>query len=260
MQNRVKLALITTMLGAFMIMVVRLVRAYAPMRGVCATGRLAEGLWAVRDRGVAGFVVSDGTTAIAIDAGMNAARFARGLATLPVDPASVEALYLTHSDRDHIAGIGLYPKARVVLPEAEVPVVMGAIPRRMLGLPLPARPNFPQPYATIADGEIVTHGTITIRAIHTPGHTPGATSDLVNGRWLFTGDLLMLRNGVAEVTWPAINNDTAQSIAGIRRLATGMDGLLDGVELLVTAHTGCSADCRGALAPFRENGPEKTTR
>jgi glyoxylase-like metal-dependent hydrolase (beta-lactamase superfamily II) len=234
-------------------LVVRLQRAFAPMRGVCATGPLAEGLWAIRDRGVAGFVVGDGTTAIAIDTGVNAARFARGLAMLPVDPGTVEAVYLTHADRDHIAGIGLYPKARLVLPEAEVPVVTGAVPRRILGLPLKARHSFAHPLATIADGETVTHGSISIRAIHTPGHTPGATSYLVNGRWLLTGDLLMLRNGVAEVTWPAINDNTAQSLASIRRLAGGMDGLLDGVQLLVTAHTGSTGDLRRALAPFRSH-------
>ncbi len=235
--------------------VVRAMRGFAPMRNVCVTGPRAEGLWAIRDGNVAGYVISDGHTSIAIDAGMRRDRFARALATLPVDPDTVDAVYLTHSDRDHVGALDLYSRARVILPEAEVPVATGAAPRRMFFFSMRARHGFGRPYSTIADGETATHGSITVRAILTPGHTPGSTSYLVNGRWLFTGDLLMLRNGVAEVTWPAMNNDSDQSVASIRRLASGMQGLLDGVELLVTAHTGSAADYHAAMARFREDGP-----
>jgi len=232
------------------VLVARFIRSFARMRKTCAGGQLAEGLWAVRDRAVAGFVISDGSTAIAIDAGLNAARFAKGLAAVPVDPAAVEAIYLTHSDGDHTGGIGLYPHARVILPAAEVPVVTGTVRRRIFGLPARLR-RFSHSYTTIADGETATHGTISVRAIHTPGHTPGSTSYLVNGRWLFTGDLLMLHDGVAVVTSRAMNENTVQSLASIRRIASGMDGLLDGVQSLVTAHTGATHDVRGALARFR---------
>jgi glyoxylase-like metal-dependent hydrolase (beta-lactamase superfamily II) len=43
--------------------------------------------------------------------------------------------------------------------------------------------------ATIADGEEIAAGGLRVRAIHTPGHTPGSTCFLV-GRHLISGDAL----------------------------------------------------------------------
>ncbi len=41
----------------------------------------------------------------------------------------------------------------------------------------------------LADGEVIAVGGLSIRAIHTPGHTPGSTCFLVD-RHLFSGDTL----------------------------------------------------------------------
>jgi glyoxylase-like metal-dependent hydrolase (beta-lactamase superfamily II) len=229
-------------------------RAMSPVLGGPATGQLAEGLWTVRDGFVNAFLIGDGTSFIAIDAGMAPGGFARQLARLPIDPQAVEAVYFTHADPDHFGAAGLFPRASLVLPADEIPLVTGLARRRMFGLELPLRRAFPQPWQAMAAHETRTHGRTTIRSIPTPGHTPGSTSYLVNGRWLFTGDLLMLRGGRAEPTWPLINNDTAQSRESLRRLATGLDGLLGGVELLVTAHTGSSGDFGAALADWRPGG------
>jgi hydroxyacylglutathione hydrolase len=43
--------------------------------------------------------------------------------------------------------------------------------------------------ATIADGEEIALGALRVRAIHTPGHTPGSTCFLVDGH-LLSGDTL----------------------------------------------------------------------
>jgi glyoxylase-like metal-dependent hydrolase (beta-lactamase superfamily II) len=66
--------------------------------------------------------------------------------------------------------------------------------RRELGVPggigegdagmLKSPPDF-----TIKDGETFTFGRHTLRAIHTPGHTPGSTCYLI-GKHVFTGDTL----------------------------------------------------------------------
>ena len=41
-----------------------------------------------------------------------------------------------------------------------------------------------------ADGETITIGSVTVRLIHAPGHTPGSTSVLLGEHHLFTGDTL----------------------------------------------------------------------
>jgi hypothetical protein len=45
----------------------------------------------------------------------------------------------------------------------------------------------------------------------------------------------------------------------MRRLASGLDGRLDGVELVLTGHTGSTRDFRTALARFRQDGQDHSS-
>jgi glyoxylase-like metal-dependent hydrolase (beta-lactamase superfamily II) len=46
-------------------------------------------------------------------------------------------------------------------------------------------------YAALSDGDTVPVGEYSIRVIHSPGHTPGSTSFLLDDTYLFTGDTIM---------------------------------------------------------------------
>jgi hydroxyacylglutathione hydrolase len=48
----------------------------------------------------------------------------------------------------------------------------------------------PQATGTMAAGETITSGALTIEPIHTPGHTAGMLSLLIDGTDVFTGDTL----------------------------------------------------------------------
>ena len=111
-------------------------------------------------------------------------------------------------------------------------------------------PRLRGPYTLLGDGDVVTVGEIKVRAIATPGHTPGAMSYLVDGRVLFTGDTLALRNGQVRTFYRLINVDTATQKASIGKLAR-----LEGFSLLCTAHTGCTTECARAMRhwPRQEN-------
>lgn len=46
-------------------------------------------------------------------------------------------------------------------------------------------------YVPLKDGERFTFGKCTLDVVHSPGHTPGSTSFLLDGKVLFTGDTIM---------------------------------------------------------------------
>jgi glyoxylase-like metal-dependent hydrolase (beta-lactamase superfamily II) len=86
----------------------------------------------------------------------------------------VNAVLITHGHRDHQAEL---PGLKEVLP---TPVGVCSADAKMLLVP----PDF-----TIADGQEFTFGRHRLRAIATPGHTPGGTCFLI-GSYLFSGDTL----------------------------------------------------------------------
>jgi len=46
----------------------------------------------------------------------------------------------------------------------------------------------------LEDGQVISFGTSKLRVIHTPGHTPGSLSYVVNEKYVFTGDILFIES------------------------------------------------------------------
>jgi glyoxylase-like metal-dependent hydrolase (beta-lactamase superfamily II) len=200
---------------------------------------VAERVYAITSGDASMFIYADGEHAIAVDAGYGGQALQQELDRIPVDAASVTHLFLTHGDVDHTGGLDLFPNAQVYLSKDEEQMIDGTTPR-LLGLY--HSPRLTRPYRLLADGDVVVVGEVEVRAIATPGHTPGAMSYLVDGRVLFTGDTLALRNGQVRTFYRLINMDTATQKASIGKLAQ-----LEGVSLLCTAHTGCTTEYARAM-------------
>ena len=117
------------------------------------------------------FIVSDESTreAYVIDGGFEPeaiAEAAEGLA--------VKAILVTHGHRDHHENVGTLKGL------LHAPVAIGMDDAAMLSV----EPDF-----LIVDQQTLGFGTLSLQAIHTPGHTPGSTCFLNDGH-LFTGDTL----------------------------------------------------------------------
>ncbi len=168
------------------------------------------------------------------------------LKRLPIAPASVTHLFLTHTDMDHAGGLALFPNAHVYLSEDEKQMIDGTT-SRFLRVVHSARIN--RPYTLLADGDVVMVGSIKVQAIATPGHTPGSMSYLVDDGILFTGDSLRLQNGQVYAFYRLVNMDTASQEQSIYKLAG-----LQNVALLCTAHTGCTTDYERAMIHWRPQG------
>jgi glyoxylase-like metal-dependent hydrolase (beta-lactamase superfamily II) len=226
------------------VMLVCLLAAAAGVMTPAPTGRVADGLYAVKDVFVDLYVVRIGAETVCIDAGLSPGSVEKGFRKIGIDPASVGAVFFTHSDRDHVGGARAFKNAVFYMPESEVRMVDGTTERVIFGKTRTNR--IAVPYKVLKDGQSPTIGGIVIRSIPTPGHTPGSTSYVVNSRWLFTGDLLMLKRGRAVTAWKGLNMDTRVSAESAGKLARE----LTGIDLLLTSHGGVSRDFRKAMAGF----------
>ena len=91
-----------------------------------------------------------------------------------VKDTRVKGILITHGHHDHHDELDAL-KARI-----DAPAGIGEGDKEMLKSP----PDF-----TIADGQEIRFGPTVMRAVHTPGHTPGSTCFVV-GNLLFSGDTL----------------------------------------------------------------------
>jgi hydroxyacylglutathione hydrolase len=93
---------------------------------------------------------------------------------------------LTHRHHDHVSEV-----EEVLARHPGIPVLIHELERG----------DVPAATGTMAPGETIESGTLTIEPIHTPGHTAGMLSLLVNGSDVFTGDTLF-RGSVGGVRAP----------------------------------------------------------
>ena len=207
------------------------------------TAQVTDSLYII-DCGMANaYILTAGNQAIAFDAGTNTKAMAEGFSELGLDPAMVTALFLTHSDADHVDGIPLFPNAKVYLSREEVAYLDGRALRHFLFF---SRKNtLPvSDYLTLADGDTVTVGSRTVRGILTAGHTVGSMSFLVDDM-LFTGDLCLVKDDMVEPMAGFVTESMAGDMEAIRKIAS-----LPGVKYLCTAHTGVCASAESAFAKW----------
>jgi hydroxyacylglutathione hydrolase len=111
----------------------------------------------------------------------------------------------THAHVDHIMGNEEMKKktqAKIIIHEEDAPL-LARTPRSMLamfgGLPSPPAD------LTVKDGDLIQVGDLTLRVLHTPGHSPGGMC-LQGDQKVFTGDTLFVggvgRTDLPGGSWP----------------------------------------------------------
>lgn len=178
------------------------------------------------------FLVNTGNALVLIDTGSGSAsgpangKLPANLAAAGIDPATVDAVFLTHLHPDHATGLNTpdgktaFPNAEIVLLEAEFAfwhddAIAGKVPAEMKPYFDGARAAV-KPYANrtrkISGGEILPGLTAVPAPGHTPGHSmvrvaSGSSTLLVWGDIIHTAALQF-----ARPEW-AINFDTDQNLA-----------------------------------------------
>jgi hydroxyacylglutathione hydrolase len=110
--------------------------------------------------------------AVMIDAGGPVAPL---LETIERERYQLAFVLLTHHHHDHLAELD-----EVLRRHPGTPVLIHALERDLV----------PAATGDLVPGQTLNVGALTIEALHTPGHTLGMVSLLVNGSALFTGDVL----------------------------------------------------------------------
>ena len=77
------------------------------------TGNIVDSVYAIKDDFVNMFLIKDGNQYIAIDAGKDLDVISTELKKLNIDAEKVEAVFLTHTDMDHVAALPLFKNAKI---------------------------------------------------------------------------------------------------------------------------------------------------
>ncbi|OHE63577.1 MAG: hypothetical protein A2001_16875 [Treponema sp. GWC1_61_84] len=175
------------------------------------TGLVASGVFAILDSFVNLYLVERDGKYLAVDAG---------------------------TDAKNVRAASLFTNARVYISEREEDMLNGKAHKVLF-----FRNSLKTEHGFLADGEETRIGGWMVRTIVVRGHTSGSACFVVDGKYLFTGDNLSLREGKAAPFNDFFNMDTPTQRADLPKIAG-----LEGIELLATGHYGTTKAYAGATA------------
>ena len=220
--------------GGLFLKLKSLMKEFAPME----TGQIVDNIFVVKDDFANLFIIKDSSQYIVIDCGNNPAIVTEQMETLGIKPDDVVAVFLTHTDGDHVGALSLFDKAKLYMSKEEVQMINGTKSKLLwFGLFIPRTD-----YILLEDREIVQIGNLKIEAFLVPGHTSGTTAYLVNDKYLFTGDIASLKNGKITPIPAIINMDEKQAVKSMETLRH-----IPAAEYIFTSHWGYTDDYNTAI-------------
>jgi len=202
------------------------------------TGKIVDNIFVVKDDFANMFIIQDSTQYIVIDCATNLSVVEEQMEKLGIAPDEVSVVFLTHTDRDHVGALRLFDKSKLYMSKEEEQMINGKKTKFLwFGLSI-SRTD----YTLLEDRQTVQIGNLKIEGILAPGHTSGSMAYLINDKYLFTGDIVSLKDGkIAPI--PAIYNmDTKQAVNSmeiIRHIPTA--------EYIFTSHWGYTDDYKTAV-------------
>ncbi|MFW6080334.1 MAG: MBL fold metallo-hydrolase [Desulfosalsimonas sp.] len=126
-------------------------------------------------------------SAAVIDPGEEADRI---LMKLAEENLTLKYIINTHGHFDHVGGNSQLKNAsgaKLVIHKADEPM-LAELGRAAASFGLSAE-NSPPPDKTVDEGDAISFGDISLKVLHTPGHSPGGIS-LLTDKMVFVGDTL----------------------------------------------------------------------
>jgi len=197
------------------------------------TGQIPDAnIFAVKNQLGAVYFIKTNNGYIMVDAASNPAKFESSLKEAGINVSDVNWIFLTHSDFDHVAGLPMFPNAEVFMNEDEMVLLNGTVKRNLFGgNKMPAGFDI-RKINLIPDGQVLSCNGTSVKCIKAPGHTNGSMLYLIDGRYLFTGDALKVRNGKIGVQAYSMDPKLA------RKTIEQLKGTIDSAAVVFTSHYG----------------------
>jgi len=214
-------------------------------------GERLDGVEVVKDGIVSAYVLDVGDKSVALVDASNdrqAKAIVLALARRNLGPGAVQAIFLTHGDRDHTAGALAFPQAQVMVLEPDVGLAEGREARGIFKL-AGTHPTGMKITRALHDGETVTVGDVPVRVFAVPGHTKGSAAFLARGV-LFMGDSAeSTKEGKLAPGKRLTSESPEQNRASLRQLATRLLPMSAEIKAIAPAHSGVLTK---GLAPLTE--------
>ena len=218
-----------------------------------ADGQRLDGVEVVKDGIVSAFIVDiDDHSVALVDAGNDrqAKPILRALARRGLGVEAVKAIFLTHGDRDHTAGVLAFPRAEVMALEPDVALAEGRAVKSLFKHFASPRPNGIKVARPLRDGETLQVGGLGVRVFAVPGHTPGSAAFLARSV-LFMGDSAeATKDGKLAAGHWLFTENPAQDRASLRQLAARLQPFAAEVKAIACAHSGVLTSGLAPLAEF----------
>lgn len=206
------------------------------------TKMVIPNLYAVKSGTVNFYIYNTDGCTILFDSGYGKSQILRQLKYLGIKPEKITHIFLTHSDFDHMAGVRVFKNAEICLSAEEYNILF----KKKARMPWFYQSRFINRQCRVLyDGEEVHIGSVEVKAISTPGHTPGSMVYLLNNSILFTGDTLRLENNKIFVL-RRYSKDTQIQEQSIKKLAK------INAEYAFTGHSGYTDNFYSNTADWRE--------
>jgi glyoxylase-like metal-dependent hydrolase (beta-lactamase superfamily II) len=210
-------------------------KGFTPME----TGRVVDEIFVIRDDFANAFIVQDGAQYIVIDCATSQSVVVEQMKKLGISPAAVSAVFLTHTDGDHVGALSLFANSKLYMSKEEELMINGTKSKFLWFGNSISRTD----YTLLEDRQAVRIGNLKIEGILVPGHTTGMMAYLINDKYLFTGDILSLKDGRIAPIPSFFDMDNAQAIKSMDIIRH-----IPSAEYIFTSHWGYTDDYKTAVA------------